>query len=342
MSSPVIRLGLRDWDHVVPLATGMVDVAGFTVRVDSRDVTPDVLAEPSLDGGETSFSRYVQARAAGDDRLVGLPAFVMRGFRQRCVLVRADSPLRSLGELAGARIGLTGWPDSGNTWTRALLRAEGVDLTGVEWRVGPLALGESGKDRLGSRPLPPYVSAMAEGESLEEELAAGRLDAILTPFMPRELFTPASRFRHLLDDHRAAEREYWAATGFVPGIHLVTLKREIVEAHPALPGALLAGLERSKRRWVERRRLLADTTPWLLGELTESALLFGDDWMPYGAEPNAEMTRAFCEELYAQGIWPEPIDPGVVFPEAALATVPAPAPAPAPAPVAIPAPAPVN
>ncbi|MFE1932906.1 hypothetical protein ACFW95_21635 [Streptomyces sp. NPDC059474] len=323
MSSPVIRLGLRDWDHLVPLASGLVEVPDFTVRIDSRDVTPDVLAEPGLDGGETSFSRYVQARAAGDDRLVGLPAFVMRGFRHRCVLVREDSPLRSLEELAGARVGLTGWPDSGNTWTRALLRGAGVDLTGVQWRIGPLSAGETGKDRVGSRPLPANVSVMAEGESLVEELAAGRLDAVLSPFMPNELFTRTSRFRHLFDDHRSAERAYWQATGFVPGIHLVTLKREVVEAHPELPAALLAGLEESKRRWLGRRRLLADTTPWLLHELTESARLFGDDWMPYGTKSNAEMTRAFCAELHAQGVWPEPIDPEVVFPDPALATVPA-------------------
>ncbi|MFE2445480.1 hypothetical protein ACWDHW_20505 [Streptomyces melanosporofaciens] len=323
MSSPVIRLGLRDWDHLVPLASGLVEVPDFTVRIDSRDVTPDVLAEPGLDGGETSFSRYVQARAAGDDRLVGLPAFVMRGFRHRCVLVREGSPLRSLEELAGARVGLTGWPDSGNTWTRALLRGAGVDLTGIQWRIGPLTAGETGKDRVGSRPLPANVSVMAEGESLVEELAAGRLDAVLSPFMPNELFTTTSRFRHLFDDHRSAERAYWQATGFVPGIHLVTLKREVVEAHPELPAALLAGLEESKRRWLGRRRLLADTTPWLLHELTESARLFGDDWMPYGTKSNAEMTRAFCAELHAQGVWPEPIDPEVVFPDPALATVPA-------------------
>lgn len=323
MSSPTIRLGLRDWDHLVPLMSGRVQVPGFRVEIDARDVTPDVLAEPGLDGGETSFSRYVRARAAGDDRLVGLPAFVMRGFRHRCVLVRADSPLRSFGGLAGARVGLTGWPDSGNTWTRALIRAAGVDLAGIEWRVGPLATGEVGKERLGDRPLPRHVSAMAEGESLVGELAAGRLDAILTPFMPPEFFTPDSRFRHLLDDHPAAERAYWAATGFVPGIHLVTLKKEVVAAHPELPAALLAGLEASKRHWLERRRLLADTTPWLLHSLTESAEVFGADWMPYGTENNAAMTRAFCEELYAQGIAPEPIDPAVVFPLPSAAVTPA-------------------
>ncbi|MFE2225594.1 substrate-binding domain-containing protein [Streptomyces kronopolitis] len=316
LSVPTVHLGLRDWDHLVPLMTGLVRVPGFEVRIEARDSTPDVLAEPGLDGGETSFSRYVQARAAGDDRLVGLPAFVMRGFRHRCALVRTDSPLRSFEQLAGARVGLTGWPDSGNTWTRALIRAAGVDLADVTWRVGPLAAGETDKRRLGDRPLPANVSAMKAGESLTGELAAGRLDVILTPFMPPEFFTPDSRFRHLLDDHPAAERAYWSATGFVPGIHLVTLRKEVVEAHPELPATLLAALEQSKRHWLGRRRLLTDTTPWLLHSLTESATVFGDDWMPYGTVRNAAMTAAFCEELHAQGVWPDPIDPAVVLPEA--------------------------
>ena len=115
-----------DWDHLVPLLSGQVQVPGYHVEIEARNVTPDVVAEPGLDGGETSFSRYVQARAAGDDQLVALPAFVMRGFRHRCVLVRAPSTLRSFEQLAGARIGLTGWPDSGNTWTRASCGAGGL------------------------------------------------------------------------------------------------------------------------------------------------------------------------------------------------------------------------
>ncbi|WP_220447951.1 hypothetical protein [Nonomuraea diastatica] len=295
-----IRLAARDWDHLVPVATGAVRPEGFALDLDSRAVTPDVLSEPGLDGGETSFSRYVLGRAAGDDRLVGLPVFVMRGFRHRCVLVRRDSELTSLEGLKGARVGLTGWPDSGNTWTRALLRAAGVDLGGIDWTVGPLAAGETGKGRTGPVPLPGNVSLTDEG--LAEGLAAGRFDAIMTPFMPPELFTPESRLRHLLPDHRAAEHAYYERTGFVPGIHLVTLKRESVERHPWLPQAVQDVFERSKRHWLARRRLLADTTPWSLSDLTETALTFGHDWMPYGAAPNAAMVAAFCAELHAQGI----------------------------------------
>ncbi|MGQ4511707.1 hypothetical protein [Streptomyces sp. DW26H14] len=322
MRQPDIRLALRDWDHVTPLLTGAVPTPGWDLSLEARDVTPDVLAEPAVDGGETSFSRYALARAAGDDRLVGLPVFVMRGFRHRCVLVRTDSPYTALEDLDGARVGLTGWPDSGNTWTRALLRAAGVDLTGVDWRVGPLVAGEHGKDRVGSRPLPANVSVLADGESLQEELAAGRLDAVFTPFLPDEMFTARSRFRQLLHDHRGAEQAYFATTGFVPGIHLVALKRETVRAHPWLPGAVLDALEGAKRHWTARRRLLADTTPWLLDELLDATARFGADWMPYGTAANARMTEAFCTELVAQGIAPGPVAPDTVFPTALEPTAP--------------------
>ncbi|GAA3554321.1 4,5-dihydroxyphthalate decarboxylase [Nonomuraea rosea] len=296
----------------MPVATGDVRPEGFELDLDSRAVTPDVLSEPELDGGETSFSRYVLGRAAGDDRLVGLPVFVMRGFRHRCVLVRRDSELTSLDELKDARIGLTGWPDSGNTWTRALLRAAGVDVKGVEWTVGPLVAGETGKDRVGPVPFPDNVSLTEE--SLAEGLADGRFDAIMTPFMPAEFFTPDSRFRHLLPDHRAAELAYYQETGFVPGIHLVTLKRESVERAPWLPQAVQDLFEASKWHWLARRRLLADTTPWLLADLTGTARTFGADWMPYGAGQNAAMVAAFCAELHAQGISSRRIAPEEVFP----------------------------
>jgi len=311
VSVPRIRLALRDWDHLVPLVTGRVRPRGFALEIESRAITPDVLGEPGLHGGETSFSRYALGRGGGDDRLTGLPIFVMRAFRHRCVLVRRDSGLATAKDLAGTRIGLTGWPDSGNTWTRALLRTAGVDLGGIAWTVGPPAAGDGSKDRVGSRPLPANVTVT--DEPLVDGLAGGRYDAIFTPFMPGEMFTSGSRFRHLYDDHRDAERDYFGHTGFVPGIHLLALRREVADEHPWLPAALQETFEESKRQWLSRRRHLADTTPWLLAELEDSTRVFGPDWMPYGAAANAAMTAAFCAELYEQGIAPHPIDAEEMF-----------------------------
>ena len=77
--------------------------------------------------------------AAGAKDVVSLPCLVHAGI---------PTPLHHYdrGELAGApsqlrgkRIGVTGWRNSGNTWTRAALRREGVSVEDAFWIAGRLA-----------------------------------------------------------------------------------------------------------------------------------------------------------------------------------------------------------
>ena len=78
-----------------------------------------------IQGGEASFGRYLLGLARGDRSVVGLPIFLMRDFRQRCLFVQRHSPLPEIAELRGKRVGscpatrpgsaarlgqLTGWP----------------------------------------------------------------------------------------------------------------------------------------------------------------------------------------------------------------------------------------
>lgn len=310
-----LRLGVRPWSHLVPLALGEVAAPPLDVRVARLAATPHLADESGLDAGETSFSRYTLARAAGDDRLVGIPAFVMRGFRHRCILVRKDSPAVDAADLAGARIGLTGWPDSGNTWTRAVLRRAGVDLTGVAWTVGPLTPDAAGGDRMGGMTPPPWVRLAGPGESLVGGLLDGTLDAIMTPFMPPGFHRDDSPLRPLYRDYRAAEVRYGEEVGFIPGIHLVAVKRERYEARPELLADLMTALRASQQAWWADYRKHADTTPWALAEIDDTERRYGPDWMPYGLAANRSMINAFCAELHAQGIAGSPIDPEVLFPE---------------------------
>ncbi|HEX6499533.1 MAG TPA: hypothetical protein VF054_10935 [Micromonosporaceae bacterium] len=310
-----LRLGVRPWSHLVPLALGEVPTAGLDLRVARLAATPHLLDEPALDAGETSFSRYTLARASGDDRLVGIPTFVMRGFRHRCVLVRRDSDADRAEDLAGARIGLTGWPDSGNTWTRAILRQAGVDLTGIQWTVGPLTADAAGGDRVGGLVPPPNVRLAGPGESLVGGLLDGSLDAIMTPFMPPGFHHDDSPLRPLYRDYRRAEAGYGAAVGFIPGIHLIAVKREHVDARPQILVELAQALDASRRAWWTTYRKHADTTPWALAEIDDTERRYGPDWMPSGLAANRAMIAAFCTELFAQRIAPAPIDPDALFPE---------------------------
>lgn len=313
---PTIRLAARAWDHLMPLATDAVRVDGLELSLDLRGLTPDLLTEEGIDAAETSFSRYVVARSRGDDRLVGLPVFLMRAFRHRCLLVRADSELTSLAELGGTRIGLTGWPDSGHTWTRGLIQASGVDLSAIEWSVGPLlpsADANPGRDEDGLTPA--HVRLLGPGDSLTAALEEGRIDVLMTPFMPPGFHRPDAAFRHLIADYPSAELADYRRRGFVPGIHLLTVRRQVADDHPWVLAAVADALERSKHAWHVSRQKYADTTPWMLADIDATVKVFGDDWMPYGTAANARMTREFCLAMHAQGTITSPLDPTSLFTE---------------------------
>jgi 4,5-dihydroxyphthalate decarboxylase len=313
LTVPSLRIATRAWDHLMPLATASVRSDEVELQLDLRTATPDLLSEERVDGAETSFSRYVKAQVNGDDRLVGLPIFLMRAFRHRCILVSSDSGLHRVAELDGTRIGLTGWPDSGNTWTRAILRDAGVDLQSVHWVVGPLLPYRSNDGRYDD--LPTHIEQMREGDSLVTAVEGGRLDAIMTPFMPPDFHRSGAPLRHLLDDYPAEELSSYQRQGFVPGIHLLTLRRAVLEQRPWVLGSLTELFEQSKQMWQQTRQKYADTTPWMLADIDATVKAFGGDWMPYGTKANAAMIDKFCGELTGQGIISGDVDASALFAE---------------------------
>lgn len=308
-----VRIGVRHWDHLIPLALGDVpDTADL--RIVRSEVTPDLWHDASLAAAETSLSRYVRARAAGDDTVVALPVFLMRAFRHRCIIVRRDSDLVTPAQLRGRVVGLTGWPDSGNTWTRAILRADGVGIDDVEWRVGRLTREHPVQDRIGRAPTPTTVRPMVDEAPLADELLTKKLDAVMTPFMPPGFDDADSPYRTLIPDTRAAERDYFRYHGFIPGIHLLAVRREHLDRDPDAGQRLVDAFEAAKRLSLARRRKLLDVTPWQNEEMAQTIATFGDDWLRYGWRHDRHMVAAFQAELVAQQLLAEPVAESTLFP----------------------------
>ena len=315
--APTVRLAIRDWDWVTPLALGDLKPDGFTLEVDRVGTLPDDFAQDSrYDAAELSLSRYAQARARGDASVHGVPHFLMRAFRHRCVVASKASGLTRFGELAGGRIGVTGWQDSGNTWTRALLRREGVGIEDAHWFAGRLTASHPVTDRLGRFARPGRIEAAPGEQPLMDMLQAGTLDAVFTPFMPPGFFAPDSPFRPFLPDVQQAEAQYFKQVGYVPGIHLLGVKPALAQAHPWLPQALSQALDQSARLWMEKREKYADTTPWLIDEIARVARDLPPDWDANGFAANQAMLAAFCEELHAQALTDRLLTPRDLFPEA--------------------------
>lgn len=310
-----LRLAVRDWDYLTPLALGDVRSSRLDLHVERVGTLVSHLGRaPDYDAAEISFSRYAQLRFEGDDSVVGLPNFVMRGFRHRCVITTADSPLHSLADLAGRRIGVTGWRDSGNTWTRAALRREGVGVEDARWFAGRLTEAHPVVDRLDGFGRPGRIEAAPGERPMMELLAEGELEAVFTPFMPDGFFSRDSGFRQVVTDFREAERRYFKDVGYVPGMHLLGVKAEVLAEHPWIAEELSDLVDESQRVWLAKRRKYADTTPWIIDELGRVSRDLPADWNRSGLAANETMIADFAAELHAQGILPRLLSPSELFP----------------------------
>ena len=321
---PTLRLAVRDWDYLTPLALGDVSSPRLDLVVDRVGTLASSFGATSPhDAVEMSFSRYAQIMADGEgDGIVGIPNFIMRGFRHRCIITSRRSPVTRLGDLAGTRIGVTGWRDSGNVWTRAALRREGVGVEDAFWFAGRLTQEHPITDRLDGFGRPGRIEAVPNERPMMELLDEGWLDAVFTPFMPPDFFGRDSGFRQVVADFRAAELSYFTDVGYVPGMHLVAIKADLVAQHPWIVDELSGLIDESQRVWLAKRRKYADTTPWMIDELGRVARDLPTNWNDSGFEVNAAMIADFASELHVQGILPRLLSPADLFPHAARASVP--------------------
>lgn len=310
-----LRIAVRDWDYLTPLALGdvrsskldfVVDRVGTLVSHPGQDADHDA--------SEMSFSRYTSMCAEGDKTIVAIPNFIMRGFRHRCVITSSDNEITNFEQLAGKRIGVTGWRDSGNTWTRAALRRDGIGVEDAFWYAGRLTEAHPVTDRLDGFGREGRIEAIPGERPMMELLREGWLDAVFTPFMPDGYFDSNSGFRQVLSDFRSAERAYFDDVGYVPGMHLIGIKADILEADPWIAEELSNLLDESQRVWTAKRRKYAETTPWMLDELLKSAQELPAGWNASGLKANSTMINDFADELFIQGILPRKLTLEELFP----------------------------
>jgi 4,5-dihydroxyphthalate decarboxylase len=292
------------------------DVAAERIDLTLRrtfDALTHVTDDPLVHGGEASFGRFLQRLAGGDRSFVGLPAFVMFAFRHRCFFVRKGSGLTSLIHLTGKRIGTPdAWRATGNTWARSYLRQSGVRIGSISWLIGPVNPGEPPPP---PEVLPPGVETAPTGRYLRDMLLAGDLDALLCPWPPTGFYDPGSSITRLFPDYRAVEREYYQRTKIYPALHVVVLKRQLVDRHPWVVKSIYTALKQARERSDANLWISPDSSPWLLADLEEQVALMGRDFQPYGFRENRHMVVTFCAELLAQDLIRQPLDPDAVFAE---------------------------
>ena len=316
MSTTPLKLTIvmRDWDFVMPILLGEVSDPRIDLNLVGVAMLPGFpSANDEVDGAEVSISRLVMQRAKGETRDVGIANFPMRAFRHRCIITLKSHPAQSLEELRGGRIGVAGWQDSGNTWTRHAIASAGVPLEEIRWFIGRLTSAASAAGGLNPFIRPGWIEPVADDTPMLDLLERGELDAVFAPFMPEGFFGPDSRFRPVVPDLVGTEMAYFRHHGFVPGIHCMALREDMVRAYPWLPQAISDLLDRSRAIWLAKRQRYSDTSPWLFDEHLRVGRELPEDWDASGIEQNRHMLATFIAAALEQGLIARDVSPESLF-----------------------------
>jgi 4,5-dihydroxyphthalate decarboxylase len=254
--------------------------------------------------------------ARGENAYVGLPAFLLRVFRQSGIYIRTDRGIHKPQDLRGKTVGVPEYQMTANVWIRGILKDEyGVKPEDIRWRRG--GMEQPGRDERAPIKLPAGIELkqIADGQTLSGMLERGELDAIFTARPPSCFERGARHVGRLFPDFKAAEQDYFRRTGIFPIMHLVGVRKTLAEQHPWLPVSLYNAFLAAKNIAVRELNdpWLMATLPWGLDHYNESRRVMGEDYWPYGFKENLSTLETFARYHHEQGLSPRTLAPQELF-----------------------------
>jgi 4,5-dihydroxyphthalate decarboxylase len=315
-----LTLAINDYDHVRDLVTGRVRAEGIDLTcltLSVEEIFYRFTAFREWDVSELSMAKYASLVASGDSSVTAIPVFPSRVFRHAAFYVRADGPVREPADLAGRRVGVPEWIQTAGVYARGVLQDQyGVALADVRWVQG--GVNEAGREELVAPKLPPGVAIEAVSDrTLQDMLADGDLDAVISARPPQRFLDGDPAIRRLLDDAHAVEEAHYRQTGIFPIMHTVAIRSEVVERDPWVAGNLLTAFSEAKDRSLARLRDVNASRfplPWSHELGGRAAALLGADSWPYGIEPNRPTLEAFLRWAHEQGVAERALAPEDLFP----------------------------
>lgn len=313
-----LSLAVGPYDRTRALIDGSVQIDG--VKATGMTLAPEEIffrafRHAEFDICELSLSSFTVKTAQGGGPYVGVPAFVSRAFRHTSIYVRTDR-IKKPEDLKGKRVGVPEYQLTANVWARAILEDDhGVKPSDIQWVRG--GIEDAGRPEKISIRLPDDIKIedAPAGKSISALLAEGAIDGFIAP-RPPALPKNTPHVGWLFPDPVAAAKDYFKRSGVFPIMHLVGVRRELAEAHPWLPGAVLKAFERSKQAALD---LLSDTSatkvtlPFVEERLMEARALMGDDFWAYGVDANRKTLETFLKHHHAQGLSPCQVKPEELF-----------------------------
>ncbi len=321
MTKLPLTIATTDYDHFRDIRTGIVKPEGIDLNwllLGHHECFARFTANREFDLSEISFAKFSTQVTRQNSDIVGLPVICSRLFRFSSFYVNRKSGIRTVEDLRGKKIGSPEWAHSAAVYMRGWMHNEmGVKLTDVHWvQAGANAPGREEKVELN---LPEGVQlTRVKDKSLSEMLAAGEIDCAIIARPPTCFLEGHPDVVRLYPDYLEMEEEYFSRTKVWPVMHIIAMKRRILDDHPWVARNLYNAFLESKRRSLER---LLDPAvsryplAWLPTYARKMQSIFGDDPFPFGIEENRSTWEQMALYTYQQGIAHRQFAPEEIFPE---------------------------
>jgi 4,5-dihydroxyphthalate decarboxylase len=307
-----------DYDRTRALEDGSVRPDGIDLtylRLPVEETFFRMLRHREFDAAEMSLSTYVATLDLDPPPFVALPVFTSRMFRHGGIYVNANAGIGSPSDLRGKRVGSPEFQLTACVWIRGILAEHhGVPVDSVTYYTGGQETPgriEKGKVETGLD-----IRAIPAGATLAQMLADGEIDALYTPRVPSPFRDRDSRVARLFDDVVTVEKEYFAATGIFPIMHVVVIRRDIYERHPWVAQSLYKACRIARDDAYARvydSSALRFMEPWLIQHLEESRQLLGQDYWSYGLAENEKNLDVFLRYHHEQGLSRKRYGPADLF-----------------------------
>jgi 4,5-dihydroxyphthalate decarboxylase len=326
MSNVKLTLACWDCDRTRPLIDGRVRPDGIDLDVKvlrPREMFKRMLDDAEFEVSELSLANYAALKARGDGRFLAIPVAPSRMFRHSCIYVRPGAGIKSPRDLKGKRVGITTYSSTAIVFVRGMLQHDyGVASSDLEWFIGGLNDApdvDTSVEQLIALNLPKNIALrpIPAGCTLEGLLAAGRLDAIVSIYIPAAFQDGSRAIERLFPNFREVEQDYYRRTRIFPIMHTVVIREDVHRKHPWVARSLYQAFCEAKDaalRGLYDTDALRLALPWLIDHLEEARRELGVDFWPYGLDANRPAFAAIGQYVYEQGLAPRLVEPDELFP----------------------------
>lgn len=316
------------YDRTQPLLDGRIKTDGIDLTMLSPTIEECIIGmlhHRQWDAAEMSFSASLIAVERGEPAFTLLPIFPSRCFRHSAIFVNTAAGIERPEDLRGKRVGVPAYARlAAAVWVRGMLEDDyGISPSDVTWVVPePLPIGSS--DNIPIQ-LPPEMKIEEVGTDpwIDQRLAAGEIDALVTARLPRPFIDGDPRVGRLFADPKEVEADYFRRTGIFPPMHVIAVRRELYEAHPWIGPSLFEAFVQAKRVGLSDAYEIdvsRHSLGWWVTYLEEERAVLGNDPWTYGVIPNRHTIKTFIDYCHRQGLLERRLAINDVFPANLLDT----------------------